>query len=56
MVVFHRVDSDISVPSSTGSMPVPSSAAQADTLPLWSTSLTLLYEAADAVRGAAALQ
>ena len=56
MAAFQHVDSDISVQSSTGSMPVPSSAVQADTLPLRSTLLTLLYEVADAVRGAAAPQ
>ena len=54
MAAFHRVDSDISVQSPTGSIPVPSSAVQVDTLPLWSASSTLLYDVVDAVRGAAA--
>ena len=44
MAMFRRVDSDVSVRSSTGSIPVPSTAANADTLPLPSASSTLLYE------------
>ena len=41
--------------SSTGSVPIPSSPEQADTLPLRSASSTLLYDVADVVRSAAAL-
>jgi len=51
MAKFHRVDSDVSVRSSVGSILASSNAANVDTLPLRNTSSTLLYELPDSPRG-----
>ena len=55
MAAFRRIDSEVSVQSSTGSVLRPSSAALADSLPLRSASSTLLYDVVHVVWSAAAL-
>jgi len=51
MAKFHRVDSDVSVHSSNGSIIASSTAVNVDTLPLRNTSSTSLYELPDLPRG-----